>query len=362
MRIVIKLGSNLLTTKDGSLDKDRIKSLVTDIAKIKKADNEVVIVSSGAIAAGMGKMKKSSRPSSLKEKQALAAVGQPLLMDVYQDSFNNLDITIAQLLLTRNDFDDRQRYLNARNTLLSLLDMGVVPIINENDTVSVEEINFGDNDTLASIIAAKICAEYLILLTDVDGLYKGVPGKSEVISDVGKITKELEQYASKTSGSGKGTGGMQSKVSAAKAASSAGVKTVIANGLVKGIIGKIISGEKVGTTFNSQESMGARKCWIAFGSKCKGEIVIDAGAVNALRDKKKSLLPSGIVSVNGRFEVGDMVSVLGSSGEEVGRGLSYYSSDEINKIKGKKTVEIKKILGKSDFDEVIHRDNLVILS
>lgn len=361
MRIVVKLGTNLLTSKDGSLNCGRIKEIVKDIADVKKDNHEIVLVTSGAIGAGMGKLAISARPASLKKKQALAAIGQPLLMDVYQEGFQNLDIMIAQLLLTRNDFSDRQRYLNARNTILTLLELGCIPVINENDTVAVEEINMGDNDNLAAIVAAKICADCLIILTDVDGLYKGIPGKSDLIPSIEKITKEIEQYASKVSSSGKGIGGMKSKVSAAQTATAAGVKVIIANGSIEGVIKRLVKGEKIGTEFLAQNPMGARKCWIAFGTKCKGKIVIDDGAVSAIKERGKSLLPSGITKASGEFEVGDPVSVISASGREVGRGLSYYSKSDIDKIKGKKTSEIKSILGHSDFDEVVHRDNLVIL-
>jgi glutamate 5-kinase len=361
MRVVIKLGTNLLTKADGSLDSARIRSLAGGIAKAKKEGAQVVVVSSGAIGAGMGKLKKSVRPSSLREKQALAAVGQPLLMDIYQDAFGANGIVTAQVLLTRHDFEDRQRYLNARNTLLTLLEHGIVPVINENDTTAVDEINFGDNDNLSAIVSVKICADLLIILTDVDGLYKGVPGRSELVSGVDRVTKEIERMALKTSGSGKGVGGMQSKIAAARTASSGGVKTVIANGQKKNVIKRIMEGKSAGTVFSAQKSVGARKCWIAFGVKCRGSIVIDDGAVDALKERKKSLLASGIVGVSGKFDAGDTISVVNRSGDEIGRGVSYYSCADIEKIKGKKTNEIKKVLKRAEYEEVVHRDNLVVL-
>lgn len=361
MRIVIKVGTNLLTAKDGSLNISRIKELASEVSLLKGKGCQVVLVSSGAIGAGMGKLRFAKRPETLREKQALAAIGQPLLMDAYETVFQKLDITIAQVLLTRQDFDDRQRYINARNTLLALLDLGVVPVINENDTVAVEEINFGDNDTLAALVAAKISADLLFISTDVDGLYKGVPGKSEMIRTVEKITPEIEGYASGVSSSGKGTGGMRTKISAAKIASAAGVKTVIGNGSDPRIIGRLAAGEKLGTEFLPKEALEPRKCWIAFGTKSKGRVIVDDGAALALVKKGKSLLASGIVSADGRFGVGDTVSIFNRDKKEIGRGLSSFAMSDISKIKGKKTAEIKKILPEAEFEEVIHRDNLVIL-
>lgn len=362
MRIVVKVGTNLLTKKDGSLDINYIRSLAQELAQLNKAGKQVVLVSSGAIGAGMGRMGMHQRPSSLRDKQALSAVGQPILMNAYNDTFKSLGITIAQVLLTRQDFDDRTRYLNARDTLLSLLEMGVVPVINENDTVAVEEINFGDNDTLAALVSAKVSADILIILTDVDGLYKGVLQKSELISTVKEITPEIENYASGESSSGKGVGGMRTKLEAAKIAASSGVRMFIANGTRPGIIAKAADGENIGTEFvPRKDALEARKCWIAFGAKCRGKIVIDAGAASALVEKGKSLLPSGIVSAEGKFEMGDTVSVVNQDGKEIARGLTYYSLESVEKIKGKKTSEIKKILGSADYEEVIHRDNLVML-
>jgi len=361
MRIVVKVGTNLLTQKDGSLNVQRIQSFAEDIAKLKNAGHQVVLVTSGAIGSGMGKLGWTARPATLREKQALAAIGQPLLMNVYQEYFSKLDITIAQVLLTRQDFDDRQAYLNARNTMLTLLELGAVPIINENDTVATEEIKIGENDTLSALVAAKINADYVILFTDVEGLYKGVPGKSELVSRVEEITPEIEAYATGVSSSGKGVGGMHTKLQAAKIATAAGVRMVIASGARAGVIEKIINGEPIGTLFLPNQSLDARKCWIAFGTKCRGKIVVDEGAARALLNSGKSLLPSGIVSVEGKFEVGDPVSVFTTAKKEIGRGLTYYSAEEIEKIKGKKSSEIKKILGHADYEDVIHRDNLVIL-
>jgi glutamate 5-kinase len=361
MRIVIKIGTSLLTSGDRTIDKNRISMFVAEIAALKAEGHGVVLVTSGAIGAGMGKMGIGVRPDSLREKQALAAIGQPILMNAYQAYFNEKNMTLAQVLLTRQDFDDRTRYLNARNTMLSLLDMGAVPVINENDTVAVEEINFGENDTLAAIVAAKISADWLFILTDVDGLYKGIPGKSELISKVDKITSEIEKYALGASKDGKGTGGMKTKIAAAKIAAAAGVRTVILNGKLQGKIAGALKGESAGTVFVPQKALEPRKCWIAFGAKCKGKIIIDAGASAALTGKDKSLLASGIIAVDGSFNVGDTVGIFDEDGKEIARGLSFYSAQDISKIKGKKSSEMKKLLPAADYDEVVHKDNLVIL-
>jgi len=361
MRIVIKIGTNLLTAKNGSLDKNRMDSLAREISCVKKSGSEVVIVTSGAIGAGMGKMKISERPQELPEKQALAAIGQPILMQAYNDVFEKYGLTAGQILITRHDFEDRQRYLNARNTLLKLLAMGIVPVINENDTTAVEGIKFGENDTLSALVAAKISADVLLILTDVDGLYKGAVGKSEIIKIVENITKEIEGLATGSSSSGKGVGGMRTKLSAAKIAVSSGVKVYIANGLKEGVITKIVSGESIGTLFPAKKGMDARKCWIAFGTKSKGRIIIDDGAVKAIKDGKKSLLASGITGVSGSFEEGDSASIVDKNGEEIARGLPHFSSAQIEKIKGRKTSEIKKLVPEAGFEEVIHRDNLVVL-
>jgi glutamate 5-kinase len=245
--------------------------------------------------------------------------------------------------------------------MLALLEMGVVPVVNENDTVAVEEINFGDNDTLAALVAAKVSADWLFILTDVDGLYKGEPGKSELIKIVEKVTPEIEKYAGGNSSSGKGTGGMRTKLTAAKIATSAGVRMAIINGSKPDNFINVMKGENAGTIFLPGKTLEPRKCWIAFGTKGKGKIIVDAGAVSVMVKNDKSLLATGIVGVEGKFNVGDPVGIFGPDGCEVARGLTYFSAADINKIKGKKSADIKKILPESDFEEVVHKDNLVIL-
>jgi glutamate 5-kinase len=358
MRIVIKVGTNLLAPGDGSLDKAWIAELVREIASLKKGGADVVLVTSGAIGAGMGRMRAARRPDSLRDKQALAAIGQPILMNAYEEAFAAEKLTVAQVLLTRQDFDDRTRYLNARNTLLALLEMGVVPVINENDTIAVEEINFGDNDTLAALVASKVSADWIFLLTDVDGLYRGGPETGELIKVVEKITADIEKQAGGSS-SGKGTGGMKTKLSAAKIATASGVKMVIMKG-APGNISRVLNGEKIGTLFKPGKALEPRKCWIAFGAKCKGKITVDEGAAAALM-KDKSLLASGILSVEGKFAVGDTVSIQGPSGKELARGLAYFGAADVSKIKGKRSADIKKLLPDADYEEVVHKDNLVVL-
>ena len=362
MRIIIKVGTNLLTRKDGALNIARVRNLAEDILSLRNNGCQVVLVSSGAIGAGMGRLGLTKRPDELRAKQALAAIGQPLLMHAYETVFSKLGITVAQVLLTRQDFDDRQRYINARNTLLALLEYGAVPIINENDTVAVDEIKIGENDTLSALVAAKIGADHLIIFTDVDGLYKGVPGKSELIPVVEKITPEIEAYASGVSGSGKGVGGMITKLSAAKIATTAGVRMTIANGGVSGVLRRIVDGEQVGTLFLPRKHLDARRCWIAFGARCRGRLIVDRGAVSPIVLKGKSLLPSGIVGVEGKFKPGDTVSVMSPDRREIARGLTNFSTEDINLIKGKKTGDIRKVVPGAEYDEVIHRDNLIVLN
>ena len=361
MRIVIKIGTNLITAANGLLDVGRISELARDIVALRREGQQVILVTSGAIGAGMGRMGLKTRPQDLREKQALAAVGQPLLMNVYQDAFEKLNVPVAQVLLTRQDFYDRQRYLNARNTLLTLLEMGALPVINENDTVAVDEIKVGDNDTLAALVAAKVSAELLVLLTDVDGLYKGVPGKSELVRVVEKVTSEIEAYAGGQSSSGKGVGGMQTKLGAAKIATVAGVRMIIANGRRKNILRAALDGTHGGTEFAARHMLDARRCWIAFGSKCRGTIVVDRGAATALHTRGGSLLPSGVTATEGAFAVGDTVSIIDAGRREIARGLTYYSSADIEKIKGKKSSHVKKIIPAAGYEEIIHRDNLVLL-
>ncbi len=362
-RLVIKIGSNLLTSGNG-LDETRIAALSTDISEAHSRGKEVIVVSSGAIAAGMKSLGLKRRPSDIRHKQAAASVGQSALMWAYEKGFGRHDKKVAQILLTRDAFHDRRRYINAKNTITTLLDYGVIPIINENDSVAVEEIKFGDNDQLASLVAGMVSADRLIILSDVDGLYDRDPLKhssARLIPVVEEITPEIERIAG-GAGSLVGTGGMYSKVLAAKRAVRYGIIVNIINGKVPGLLRSLLEGRAVGTEFRSaRKKMPARKGWIAFGLRARGSIAVDAGAREAIVARGKSLLPSGIVSVEGNFSPGDAVYCTDDSGVRFAKGLTNYSSEEVRRIMGKRTSEIERHLGYRYSDEVIHRDNLVLL-
>ncbi len=361
-RIVIKVGSSTLSYPNGRLNITQMERLVRELADLQNRGMEVILVSSGAQGAGIGKIGLSRRPKTIPEKQAAAAIGQGLLMHMYEKLFSEYGITVAQVLLTREDIMDRKRFLNARNALNALLGMETIPIINENDTIAVEEIKFGDNDALSALVASLIEAELLIILSDIAGLYTGNPSTDKgatLIPLVTEINEDIENIAG-GSGSRLGTGGMVTKLQAAKVAMNSGFPMIIAGGSEKRIVRRIIDGEHLGTLFLPRENrLHSKKRWIAFGSNVQGTILIDSGARRALSEEGKSLLPSGIVSVEGTFEIGNTVSVFHED-KEIGRGIVNYSSLEIDIIKGKKTREITKILGYKDFDEVIHRDNFAL--
>ncbi|HAA90767.1 MAG: Glutamate 5-kinase [Thermoanaerobacterales bacterium 50_218] len=364
-RLVVKVGTKLLCGNTGQLDMKRMRALTHDLAEVWKHGREVVLVSSGAIGAGVGRLGLSRVPQTIPEKQAAAAVGQGILMHLYEKLFAQEGIVVAQVLLTREDITNRMRYLNARNTLETLFHYKVIPIVNENDTVAVEEIRFGDNDTLAALVACVVDADLLVLLTDMEGFFTRDPHKSgegKLIHQIEEITPEIEALAG-GKGSPLATGGMETKIQAAKITMEAGIPLIIASGLHEGTLLRILEGEEVGTLFVPRhDRMQARKRWIAFGSSVQGRIWIDEGAVVALLRNGKSLLPSGVTDVEGCFEKGAVVSVVDPSGREVARGITNYSADEIRLIKGKKTKEIREILGYKDYDEVIHRDNLTVMS
>lgn len=363
-RIVIKIGSNILSHVEEGLDIRRITTISRDISDIQNKGYDVVVVSSGAIAAGMRKLGLETKPKDIKLKQAAAAVGQSTLMWAYERSFGKCGKKVAQILLTRDDFADRKRYINSKNTLLTLFSYKVVPVINENDTVSTDEIKFGDNDYLASLVASLIEAERLIILSDVDGLYAADPRsniQAELIEYVEEITPEIEEKAG-GAGSSIGTGGMYSKVLAAKRAVSHGILVHIISGKKERVLTDIMEGKQIGTLFKpKKEKLSSRKGWIAYGSRAKGSLVIDEGAVSALIQGGKSLLPAGIISVEGEFDTGDAVYCVNLRGNRIAKGLTNYSSLEISKIKGKKTSQIEDVLGYKYSEEVIHRDNLVLV-
>lgn len=360
-RIVVKVGSSLLTEKN-RLNLEMMEKIVDQLASLQKKNKEIILVTSGAIASGMGGL-NLKRLTSIPQKQAAAAVGQNLLMGIYERLFKKKGCLVAQILLTSEDIQDRERYLNARNTLLTLLNYKAIPIVNENDTVAVDEIKFGDNDTLSALVASKVEADLLIILTDTKGLYTADPKRRRgirFIGEVSEITPQLERMASGP-GTLRGTGGMVTKLRAAKISRSSGVAMVIADGRMKNVIKRILAGERLGTLFLPKEKLKSRKRWIAFGVALKGKIRVDEGAEEAISKRGKSLLPSGIIEVKGRFSIGDGVSIIDEEGEEFARGIVSYSSSEIEKIMGKKTQKIEKILGYKDYDEVIHRDNMVVL-
>lgn len=360
-RVVVKLGTALLTNEKGYLDSDLIDTISGQIGSALR-DKELFLVTSGAIGAGMGILGTDRHPTSLPELQATAAVGQSHLMKAYSDAFSKRGFLAAQILLTQEDFNDRRRYLNARNTMNTLAEIGVVPVINENDSVSVDEIRFTDNDILAALVTNLLRADLLIILTNVNGLYDGDPGSvaSRLIDIIEKIDDRQAEWT--TSGpSGPGTGGMASKLKAASIAAAAGETVVIANGREKDILTRILAGERVGTLILPADSkMASRKRWIGLTVKPKGKIAVDAGAMKAVRNGK-SLLPSGIVSVKGRFQEGDVVSVLSADGEEFARGLTNYGAAAVRKIKGLRTSAISGVLGEMLYEEVVRRENLVIL-
>ncbi|MBI1734270.1 MAG: glutamate 5-kinase [Candidatus Rokubacteria bacterium] len=362
-RLVVKVGSGLVTSPSTGADADRIETLAAEIAAVREG-RQVVLVSSGAIATGMARLALGSRPRSIPEKQAAAAVGQAALMWQYEVAFKRHGIPVGQVLLTATDISDRARYLNARNTLTTLLRLGVLPIVNENDTVAVDEIKVGDNDNLSAHVAALIDADLLILLTDVDGLYTADPARdpdARKLDHVEAVTGEIRQLARGPAGE-TSVGGMATKLEAAQKATASGVPMVIARGGDKTILARVLAGEPVGTYFAPRaDRLAARKRWIAFAVPPTGRLTVDAGARRALADEGKSLLPSGLVSVDGDFTAGDVVTVLDPGGAEFARGLVNFDAGDVRKIRGAKSREIEVRLGYRSFDEVIHRDNLVIL-
>lgn len=364
-KIVVKIGTGVLTTDDGYLDKVQIKGLAEQVVELKKMGYDIVVVSSGAIGSGMGELGIKKRPGTLPELQAVAAIGQSKLISMYDECFKLHDYHAAQILLTREDFEDRQRYLNTCNTIHSLFQLNAIPVVNENDTISVEEIKFGDNDALSALVTNLLNAELLIILSSVDGLYDRCPTvkvKPSVVPVVENVSHEIRQLAFNVK-TRRGVGGMQTKLDAASVVANAGEAVIIANGRAKGILKKVVQGENVGTLFlPKEEKLASRKRWIGYTIKPKGKVYVDDGARHVLKEKGKSLLASGIVAVEGTFGKGDIVSVCTREDRVVfARGLTNYSSEEIEKIKGSSTSHIARVLGYKLYDEVIHRDNLVIL-
>ncbi|MHC4267686.1 MAG: glutamate 5-kinase [Planctomycetota bacterium] len=363
-KVVIKIGTRVLTTEDGFLDKNQIMKLSRQVIKLRSRGYSVVVVSSGSIGAGIRALGRQKRPNLLPELQAAAAIGQGKLIEMYNECFKKHGYHAAQLLLTRQDFEDRQRFLNTCNTLHSLLKFKTIPIVNENDTISVEEITFGDNDILSALVTNLLRADLLILLSSIDGLYTTPPVSGEncsVLSVVDSISDDIRKLAFKLK-TREGVGGMESKLEAARIATGAGEAVVIANGRQPDILSKIMNYDNVGTLFVPfKKKIASRKRWIGFVVRPKGKIFIDEGALNALQKKGRSLLPSGVIKIDGRFVRGDVVSiVVGDKNREIARGLVNYSDEEIRKVKGLRTSLIKKTLGYKPYDEVLHRDNMVL--
>lgn len=362
--IVVKVGTRVLTRDDGTLNTEQIRSLAEQIQALRESGRQVVLISSGAVGAGMSQLGLRERPTELSKLQAVAAVGQTNLIEAYDITFQELGTHAAQVLLTAEDLSDRGRYLNVRNTLLALLEMNVVPIINENDTVAVDELmlTFGDNDRLAALVANAIRAPLLIILSDVDGLYDGPPQleSSKLIHTVEQIDDSIDKMI-RDKANGLSRGGMRSKIDAARMATKAGESMIIASGREPNVLPRLLAGELLGTAFIAEgKAVSPLKRWIGFSAKAKGVLVLDDGACEAIVKKGRSLLPIGIRSVEGNFEKGDVVKLCDGSGEEVGRGLTNYDSSQVEKIQGLQTDGIKAALGHCPYSEVIHRDNMAI--
>lgn len=363
-RVVIKVGTSSLTHSTGLLNFGRIEKLVRQISDVNNKGIEVILVSSGAIAAGMGKLGLKIRPKTIPEKQAAAAVGQGILIHMYEKFLSEYGKIGAQILLTREDMSDRKRFLNIRNTFFSLLDANVIPIINENDAVVVDEIKFGDNDTLSAMVTSLVESDLLIILSDIEGLYDSNPKTNPdatLISNVFDLTDEIVSCAG-GAGSNLGTGGMITKLNAAKIAIAAGSAMIIVNGSQDNILNRVLEGEEVGTFFHpNTHKLNARKHWIAYGTKSAGIVIIDAGAEKAIINKHKSLLPKGILSVEGSFVEGDVISLQNKEGTILAQGITNFSSDDVNSIKGLDSNKIESVLGYKSYHVVIHTNNMVLL-
>ncbi|MFT5083461.1 MAG: glutamate 5-kinase [Lentisphaeria bacterium] len=361
-RWVIKIGSALLTDDGRGLDRESIGIWVKQIAALSKRGYEIVLVSSGAVAAGMTRLGWKSRPKAIHELQACAAVGQSNLVQAYEQEFQKYNLKTAQVLLDHDDLSNRQRYLNARSTLKTLTSYGVIPIVNENDTVVTDEIRFGDNDTLGALVANLIEADTFCILTDQNGMYDSDPrvnALAKIIRERSAMDSELDDMAG--SGGLLGRGGMISKVRAARLAARSGANTVIVGGRIFEAIVRVAAGESQGTLlYAGQQPLAARKRWLAGNLQARGVVELDDGAVRVLRDKGKSLLPVGVKSVVGYFTRGEMIVCRDGSGREIARGLVNYNSDDARRIMGKTSSEFERLLGYKDFDELIHRDNLVL--
>ena len=362
--IVIKIGTSSLTQANGQIAIATIASLVETLTALRLQKHNVVLVSSGAVGIGCVRLNLAEKPRKIALKQAVAAVGQGRLMRIYDDLFSNLGQPIAQILLTRRELMDRDAYVNASNTFSELFNLGVIPIVNENDTIAIDELKFGDNDTLSALVASLIKADWLFLLTDVDRLYSDDPRQVPDATPIDLVSSgEFNNLQVQAGGSGSswGTGGMATKLAAARIATSSGVTMVITHGQKPENISKILNGESLGTKFEAQpQSENARKRWIVYGLIPMGTLYIDEGAVTAIKERGKSLLPAGILQVEGDFSAGDAVQICDHNSQKIARGLVNYSSTELKKLKGSHSNKITTILGYSASDNAIHRDNLVV--
>lgn len=362
-RIVVKVGTSTLSHATGKLNLYRMEKLVRELADLANQGKELLLVTSGAVGAGMDRLGWKERPKSIPDKQAAAAVGQGILMHIYEKLFGEYGQIVAQVLITREDSTDRKRFINSRNTLLGLLRHEVIPIINENDVVAWEELKFGDNDNLSALVAGMVDADLLVILSDIEGVYTENPAKNpeaKLISLIEEITPDIENVAGGP-GTAQGTGGMYTKIQAGKVAMNSGIPLIIANGAQPGIISEILAGQTIGTLFLPKEQkLHIRKRWIAFGAVPQGSVIVDSGAEKALQEGS-SLLPKGLLAVQGEFEHGNIVSVKNQAGKELARGIVNYDKKELEHIKGAHSDDIATVLGYKHFDEVIHRDNLVIL-
>ena len=364
-KIVVKVGTRVLTDAQGKLDLQRMNALANQLVAIADSGRQVVLVSSGAVGAGMNRLSMETRPTDVATLQAIAAVGQTDLMQTYQKLFQEQGRLAAQVLLTANELDDRVSYLNVRNTLLELLELQVIPVVNENDTVSVDELQttFGDNDQLAGLVTNLLGAQLLIILSDVDGLFTGSPedDTSELVPTVTSLDGTIAGYVQESSG-GLGTGGMGSKLQAVRMVTSAGEDAVIANGRESGVLTRVLAGESLGTLFVAEgKTLSPWKRWLRFSAQTQGTIVLDKGACAAIQQEGSSLLAIGIIGHQGHFNKGDVIQLCNEAGEELARGLTNYNSDELEQIRGHRSEEFQQILGQCPYEEVIHRDNLALV-
>lgn len=364
-RIVIKVGTSTITYANGKRNFSQIDRLAREISDLQNQGKEMILVTSGAVAVGVDRMGLPGKPKTIPGKQAAAAVGQGVLMHTYEKFFADYGQIVAQVLITKTEAIDRHRYTNTRNTFMELMRQRVIPIVNENDVVALDELKIGDNDNMSALVAGIVDADLVIILSDVDGLYTANPQThpdAVIVPEVAEITPEIEASAGGV-GSARGTGGMATKIQAAKAATSSGIHLVIASGTEKNAITSVLQGEELGTLFVSRENrLQFRKRWLAFGAKIAGSIVVDDGCAKAIRKAGGcSILPAGVFAVQGEFLPGSTVSVIDKDAHELARGLVHYSSAELEQIKGCNSGEIANILGHKNFDEVIHRDDLVIL-